>query len=113
VVDGDIHNAVFSDKALYPYLPERWRRYHEQFGMRTYTGSTYPRANPNAARTDAWPPSGLPPGADLAFLREQLLDAWDIAYGICNPLVGIQGPYVEYTAALATAVNEWQVAEGL
>ncbi len=113
VVDGDIHNAVVSDKALYPYLTERWRQYHAQFGMRTYTGATYPRANPNAARTDAWPTSGLPPGADLSFLQEQLLDAWNIEYGVCNPLVGIQGPYVEYTAALARAVNDWQVAEWL
>lgn len=113
VVDGDIHNAVASDKALYPYLPQRWRQYHAQYGMRTYTGATYPRANPNAARTDAWPTSGLPPGADLSFLREQLLDAWNIEYGVCNPLVGIQGPYVEYTAALARAVNDWQVEEWL
>lgn len=113
IVDGDIHNAPASEKGLYPYLPERWRRYHERFGTRSYTGSVYPRMNPNAARHDAWPPSGLPPGADLGFLQEQLLDTWNIEYGVCNPLVGIQGPYVEYTAALARAVNDWQVAEWL
>ncbi len=113
VVDGDIHNAPISDRALYPFLTKRWQEYHAQFGMRGYAGGTYPRMNPNAARTDAWPPSGLPPGADLPFLREQLLDAWGISYGVCNPLVGIQGPYVEYTAALASAVNDWQVAEWL
>jgi predicted TIM-barrel fold metal-dependent hydrolase len=113
VIDGDIHNAPVSDRALYPFLPKRWQEYHAQFGMRGYSGGTYPRMNVNAARTDAWPPSGLPPGADLPFLREQLLDAWNMQYGICNPLVGIQGPYVEYTAALARAVNDWQVAEWL
>ncbi len=113
VVDCDIHNAVPSMTALYPYLPERWREYHRQFGLRAYTGSSYPRANPNAARTDAWPPSGLPPGADLSFLQTQLLDAWDIEYGVCNPLVPVQGPHVEYTAALSRATNDWQVAEWL
>ena len=38
----------------------------------------YPKGAPRAARADAWPPSGPPPGADLEFLREQLLDAYDV-----------------------------------
>lgn len=113
VVDGDIHNAPASDKDLYPYLSQRWRDYHAMFGNRGYQGGTYPRQNLNAARTDAWPPSGLPPGADLPFLQEQLLDAWNIEYGICNPLHGVNGQLVEYSAALARAVNEWQVADWL
>ena len=41
-------------------------------------GAYYPKASPSAARTDSWPPTGGPPGSDLAFLREQLLDAWPI-----------------------------------
>ena len=113
LVDTDIHNAPASETALYPFLPRRWREYHAQFGTRGYAGGTYPRANPNAARTDAWPPSGLGPGADLPFLREQLLDAWNIEVGICNPLVGVNGTVIEYSAALCSAVNDWQVAEWL
>ncbi len=113
VVDADIHIASVSDESLYPYLPERWRQYHAQFGRRTFAGGIYPRANPNAARTDAWPPSGRPPGADLPFLQEQLLDAWNIEYGICNPIFVNQGPHVEYIAALSRAINEWQIAEWL
>lgn len=113
VVDGDIHNAPTSDEALYPYLSQRWRDYHATYGTRGYSGSTYPRANPNAARTDSWPPSGLPPGADLPFLQQQLLDAWGITYGICNPLFAANSVLVEYSDALSRAVNEWQVAEWL
>lgn len=109
VVDADIHNALPSGEALYPYLAERWRRHHAMFGLPDYPGSSYPRLSPNAARSDAWPPSGLPPGADLAFLRAQLLDTWGIAHGILNPLIGVDGPYVEYSAALARAVNDWQI----
>jgi predicted TIM-barrel fold metal-dependent hydrolase len=113
VVDADIHNALPSAEALYPYLAARWRRHHALFGLPDYAGSSYPRLSPNAARGDAWPPSGLPPGADLPFLRRQLLDAWNIEYGILNPLVAIAGPNVEYSAALARAVNDWQSAEWL
>jgi predicted TIM-barrel fold metal-dependent hydrolase len=108
VVDADIHNDLPAEEALYPYLAERWRRHHAMFGLPGYAGAAYPRANPRAARADAWPPSGLPPGADLSFLRAQLLDTWQIEYGILNPLIAIDGPQVDYSAALARAVNDWQ-----
>jgi predicted TIM-barrel fold metal-dependent hydrolase len=114
VIDCDIHNAMPNDETLYKYLPERWRRYHQMIGTRGHYGGAYPRAVPNAARRDAWPPSGLPPGADLAFLREQLLDTWDLEYGILNPLFGAGGQVnLEFGAALARATNDWQIAEWL
>lgn len=118
IVDCDIHNNLPSEEALAPYLPERWRPYRERFGLRSYrySGAHYPRANPNAARTDAWPPNGRPPGSDLAFLREQLLDAWGIEHGILNPLIDENAPAqlnAEYAAAVACAVNDWQVHEWL
>ncbi len=115
-IDCDIHNAIPSESALLPHLPERWRPYLERFGLQSYGygGSTYPRASPNAARADAWPPNGKPPGSDLPFLREQLLDKWDIQFGVLNPLIpGPAQPNIEYGAAIATAINDWQVAEWL
>lgn len=114
VIDCDIHNTPPNEQALYPYLPQRWRRYHELFGMRDFSGGRYPRANPMAARRDAWPPSGGPPGSDLAFLREQLLDAWGIEYGILNPLIQAHCQlHLEYGAAMARAINDWMIAEWL
>ncbi len=112
VIDGDIHNNLPSEDALVPYLSERWQKHHETIGGRGHAGGYYPRAMPNAARHDSWPPSGLPPGSDLAFMQEQLLDAWDIEYGILNPLMGCGGQLnLEYGAALSRAINEWQIAE--
>ncbi len=113
LVDGDIHPATASSDALLPYLPERWHYRLSVHGPQGYPGSYYPRNSPQAARADSWPPSGLPAGADLPFLREQLLDEWGIEFGILNPLVGIHSPLVEYSAALATAVNDWLMAEWL
>jgi predicted TIM-barrel fold metal-dependent hydrolase len=110
VVDCDIHNALPSEKVLHNYLPARWRRHLELVGMRGIYGSAYPRLYPNAARHDAWPPSGLPPGSDLDFLRAQLLDAWDIDFGILNCLFGVGGQLnLEFGAALASAMNDWQI----
>jgi hypothetical protein len=112
VIDCDIHNALPSNKTLLKYLPERWKRHHETFGGRGHSGAYYPRANMNAARTDSWPPSGLPPGADLDFLRGQLLDAWEMEYGVLNPLLGAGGQLnLEYGAAMASAINDWQIEE--
>lgn len=109
IIDCDIHNAPQSSTALLKYLPRRWHRQYEAMGKRSYMGSFYPRALPNAARHDSWPPSGVPAGSDLDFMREQLLDAWDIELGVLNPLQGA-GSKVnrEYGAALASALNDWQ-----
>lgn len=115
LVDCDIHNQVVSEADLGKYLPSRWRRHLEQYGVQYHaTGGYYPRLNPNAARTDAWPPSGGPPGSDLGFLQAQLLDAWNIHYGVLNPLylTGEQ-PIAEYGAALSSALNAWLAAEWL
>lgn len=114
VIDGDIHNAPPNEKTLLRYLPARWANHHVEIGSRGHVGSGYPRAMKNAARHDSWPPSGDPPGSDLAFLQEQLLDHWDIDYGVLNCLVGAGGQInLEYGAALASALNDWQIAEWL
>jgi predicted TIM-barrel fold metal-dependent hydrolase len=113
-IDCDIHNAMPSDKVLLRYLPAAWHAYYRTNGRRGHIGSYYPRAVPHAARLDAWPPSGLPPGGDLDFLRTQLLDTWHFEYGILNCLFGAGGELnVEFSAALAMAVNDWQIAEWL
>src|ERR1700730_7715325 len=114
VIDCDIHPALRSPKALHPYLSQRWRDYRDTVGDRGFGGAYYPRANPNAARTDAWPPNGLPPGSDLDFTRFQLLDAWDLDFGVLQPLLGAGAlRNHEYAAGLSRAINDWQIAEWL
>lgn len=112
VIDCDIHATMPNDATLFKYLPKQWQRHHETFGMRGHIGGAYPRAVPNAARLDAWPSNGLPAGGDLDFMRQQLLDEWDLEYGILTPLYGAGGMInLDYGAALASAVNDWQLAE--
>ena len=118
IVDVDIHNTVPSHEALDPYLTQDWIRHRSVHGLRGYYGNAardiYPKGNPQAARIDAWPPSGAPPGSDLPFMQEQHLDRLDVQYGILNPLYPAASQRnVEFGAALARAVNDWQVAEWL
>ena len=114
VIDCDIHNTLPAETSLHPYLSARWRQYADDFGARTYHGLYYPLASEHAARTDAWPPSGLKPGSDLDFLREQLLDRWGIEYGVLLPLLGSGKQLnLEWGAAMSRAINDWQAAEWL
>jgi uncharacterized protein len=119
VVDCDVHNAVPAQEVLRPYLADRWRRHLDEVGTRTYLpyldGYVYPKVSPGGgARTDAWPPSGGLPGSDLEFMREQLLDPLDIEYAILNCLFrAAEQRNDEFGAALARAVNEWQVEHWL
>ncbi|MDE0012115.1 MAG: amidohydrolase family protein [Candidatus Poribacteria bacterium] len=112
VIDCDIHNSV-PPGGLSPYLSERWQEHYKTFGLRSGgIGGYYPRALMHAARRDAWPPSGLSPGADLEFMQEQLLDAYDMEYGVLNPLMPVgEQLNIEFGAAMASAVNDWQVAD--
>jgi len=111
-VDCDVHN-VPAPGALERYLPDEWRAYHRRFGRRAYAGAHFPKGTPYACRTDAVPPGGGIPGCDLDFLREQLLDAWDIEAGILNTVIPVRNQLREYDAAFARAINDWQVAEWL
>ena len=117
-VDCDIHPLAGNPDVFAPYLPSKWQSYYRSFGLRVPTTSpeyfaTRPRAA--ASRSDAWPPSGGPPGSDLGFLQEQLLDRWGIDCGILNP---VDHPPNElrdgdYARSLARALNDWIVAEWL
>jgi predicted TIM-barrel fold metal-dependent hydrolase len=115
IVDCDIHPAVKKPADFSQYLPERWREHLKMFGShirQAYSGSqAYPRMSPDTARADAWPPGGGSPASDLDFMRLQHLDAHNIDYGILHPLR--LSPYdqrnQEFGAALAVAVNEWQI----
>lgn len=119
LVDCDVHNAVPSAEALLPYLPARWRAHLETFGSRTHSpyaeGYVYPKVSPGGgARLDAWPPSGGPPGSDLEFMAEQLLDRYGVTHAILNCLYrAAEQRNEEYGAALTRAVNDWQVEHWL
>ena len=47
-------------------------------------------------------------------MREQLLDRFNIEYGVLTPMLGA-GEHLdlEAGAALASAINDWQIAEWL
>ena len=116
IADCDIHPARKSLKDLYPYLARRWHEHLEAYGKHPYQGMMegppYPKAQPNASRRDAYPPEGGPQGSSLSFMQQQHLDPHHVALGVLCPLQTGQGiRNQDLSAALATAVNDWQIAE--
>ncbi len=118
LVDCDIHPRASSLAVYKPYLSQRWWDYLQTYGIRAKHGFTrgqppFPKAQPLASRRDAWPPGGGTPASDLDFLRFQHLDHYGIDMGVLNPLQpsGQGDQNNEFSAAMATAVNEWQLEE--
>ena len=116
IADCDIHPARKSRKDLYPYLAKRWHTHLETYGGHAYQGMMegppYPKAQPNASRRDAFPPEGGVQGSSLSFMQQQHLDPNNVALGILCPLNTGQGlRNQDLSAALATAINDWQIAE--
>jgi uncharacterized protein len=114
-VDCDVHPYLKSQSDLDPFLSERWRKQRQAVGQRSrspFVGApNYPRMSPGVGmRVDAWPEDGSHPGSDLKLMREQLLDAFGVMYGMMMPLLGRGGDErnLEFGAALCTAVNDWQ-----
>ena len=111
IVDADIHSSI-DDDTLRRFLSPYWRNHYDNFGRLGYTGSLMPRAMPKAARHDAWPPDGAFPGSNLAFMQNQLLDEWNIKYGILLPLTGAGDQInLDFSQAMARAVNDWQIED--
>jgi predicted TIM-barrel fold metal-dependent hydrolase len=112
VIDADIHaNAM--PQQLAPWMPRRWRDYAPYGNRYTMLSLDLVRAREWAARSDSFPPGGGIPGSDPDFIIEQLLDRYDISYGLLNMFqTGIAGTGPKgYTAAICHATNHWMAEE--
>ncbi len=115
VADCDLHLGPRSMRDLFPYLSERWRRHIDTYGMAHRTGyangaPAFPKSAPMAARRDAWPPDGSPPGSNLEFTRTQHLDAFNVELGLINPPVPSQNfMNLDLGNAVCRAMNDWQI----
>lgn len=116
VIDVDVHEAFPSLDALQPYLAEPWRELMSQGAWKGFAQPFIYWATGGGNRADSVPERGGPPGSDPELLSRQLLDAYDIQAAV---LTGYFYPammgdmQVEFAAAMASAYNDYQVAEWL
>ena len=109
LIDCDIHPAM-TRSMLMERTNGGWRRHFERYGLRTTPITEfYPRARNRGMRADAWPEApGSIPGSDPELLIRQLVDEYDIDYGILNPLGLLECNEVPgFAAELARVVNDW------
>ncbi|MCB1547808.1 MAG: amidohydrolase, partial [Hyphomicrobiaceae bacterium] len=117
IADGDIHPRPKAANSLDPFLSERWRRHYATYGALPrhgyQKGPAYPKGQPDACRRDTYLPDGGKPGTDVAFMAAQHLDPNNVELGILNAITPSPGAVqnLDFGAALARAMNEWQVAE--
>src|SRR5271156_3034481 len=88
-VDCDLHPAVPHLTSLLPYLNDYWRDQVTTRGMTDLVSQSYPTNSPISSRPD-WRPARGKPGSSLRDLQQQALDPFKVAFGICNPLFGVQ-----------------------
>jgi predicted TIM-barrel fold metal-dependent hydrolase len=121
VIDCDVHNSWASAEVLLPYLQPAFREYLERGEVPGPKGA-FPHAHrpwlhpEGFMRYDAIPADGGPPGSNYELMREQLIDRYDMEYVVLTGDEAIEvstlaNPY--YAQALASAYNDWMVAEWL
>jgi len=115
LIDADVHVEVAKADVLFPYLPDHWIEHIRQsrFKGPTDNDSPYPPRSPVAARPGSKPEKG-PAGSDVGLLRQQALDEPGVERAILNCSYAIDSlHHPDAAAALASAVNDWLIAEWL
>ena len=114
-IDCDIHPALPGTQSLLPYLDNYWRdtMIMVMKGNSRMELNSYPPNAPLTSRPD-WRPKEGKAGSDLALLRDQALDHFELRYAICNCLYGAQAVYnADLGTALCRAMNDWMATEWL
>lgn len=117
IIDSDVHSLLPSAADISPYISERYREVHDVYGLRRPSPIGYFATvlRTVAARADSHPPGGGPPGSDLDFMREQLLDQWDMERAVLNPIYQLYfGEELGQLALeLTRGLNNWTIEEWL
>jgi predicted TIM-barrel fold metal-dependent hydrolase len=122
MIDCDVHNNWTSTDVLRPRLAAVWRDYLDRGEVPGGIRGAFPAAHrpwlhpEDFKRADAEPPGGGNAGSDLDFMREQLLDRYEIEYAVLNGEEAIEVSTLAngyYAQALASAYNDWLVEEWL
>ena len=114
IIDCDLHNRLPSLQMLYPYLPDYWCDYCEESGFPGPDANDYPEGVPTSTRPEITHPTEDRPASDLGLLRKHALDFWEVEYGILTCGFRVQSVHNEdLAAALASAVNDWQIEHWL
>jgi predicted TIM-barrel fold metal-dependent hydrolase len=113
VVDADVHVDVPKADVLFPYLAEHWVEHIQLSRFKGPTDTAYP---PKAPSTSRLTPDAGGDGLvhDLAPLQAHVLERPGVERAILNCAYAIESiHHPDAAVALASAVNDWLIAEWL
>lgn len=114
MIDCDVHNEVPKVEALFGYLPPYWVEHVTNTLFKGPIEPPYPPGSPVAARAETKPEDGAPAGSSLLLLQRQVLDEPGVDLAILNCLYAVDSLHnPDAAVALASAVNDWLIAEWL
>ena len=114
VIDCDVHIAPASPDVLFPYLSSYWQEVLSTTQFRGPTDTAYPPGAATSVRPELVEEGGDPPGSTLAQLQRDVLDPWQAEIAIVTCLYAVESVHnPDAAAALAAAVNDWQLREWL
>ncbi|MBA2636682.1 MAG: amidohydrolase [Solirubrobacterales bacterium] len=110
-IDTDIHERA-DTYALVPYLEPKWQKYITDYDWQPdrLLGYSQPTAG-GLDRKDA-KVDGKPGGSSLKMLQEQVLDEYNVEYGILTGWLNasaLQSGWPEFKTALMSAYNDWEL----
>ncbi len=113
IIDVDVHNQLKSSNDLLPYLSEPWRSRVADYGI-GLPDRGYPSPI-GVLRRDCKPPGGGPAASDPAYLVKDLIEPYRIEYALLTGnMDGVSTMHdPDYAAAVASAYNDFLVAEWL
>lgn len=115
VIDCDVHANVPSIETLFDYMDPVWVQGTQERGWHGPTGPrlSYPPGAATTAR-DEWRHDGQMPASKLSMLQNDILDPWQVDRAVLNCYYGVDSlRHPDWAAALASAVNNWIIAEWL
>ncbi len=118
IIDTDIHHNISSVYDLVPYLPDQWKRYILDYNWKPEERSVpfYQIRKATKYRMDTVPEDGSTPGSNYQLLKEQLLDKYNINYGILTGWfyeATVAKGWYEFATARASAYNDYTIEHWL
>jgi uncharacterized protein len=114
IVDIDVHHRWHSEQDLIAYLPPEWRTVVQRPRSQIAVEAPAPRITHTTGsnkRSDAFPPTGGPPGSCYETLCKQWLDPFPVERAVLSFDIGTSGgiPNPRLASALCRAANDWSV----
>ncbi len=114
LIDCDVHFDVPSADVLFPYLSEHWREYISETAFKGPVDTSYPPGAATSMAAELRGANGKAAAVTLDMVRERVLGDGQADFAILTcayAVESVRNPFA--AAALARAVNDWQVAEWL